>query len=123
MSISAQALFNRAVRVLGVPAEEPRVVEDFLFAVNQTSKDVFTWAHYTVASITALSTAIDADATDYENLYWYGIMHRMQMWGYTDKAREQDYYALYRDALKRAQVEYFEDTDNDVHGKLGDLSD
>lgn len=123
MSISAQRLFGRVARTLAVPAEEPRVVEDFLEAVNQTSRDVYNYAHVSVSDIDAVSDAIDADETTFGNAYWYGIMHRMQMWNYADKASERDYYGLLMNELRRAQVEYFEDEDNDVHAKLGDLSD
>jgi hypothetical protein len=123
MSINTQSLFEQKCSAFGAAQNSTRFTSDFLTAVNRTIYDIKTMTGLSASALTAIGVDISLDAK-YEPVVSIGVDYHLLQLGQQSAADVTQTYRLFRDAMKSAQLENFQDDadDGELEVKLGDLS-
>ena len=116
MAISVQRLFEQAAREFGFPATSEKCQSDFLDALNRALVDLEILAIQDSSEVDNLGGDIAVDR-QYEPAISLGTAFHLTMMGHKAVDDKRDYYTLYRDAMRSAQMYYHRD--NATTGKFG----
>ena len=120
MSIRVQDLYKSKLRVFGMGASSTVFEEQFIDSMNKVLSDLEVYALTGEITVAGTGDDISLDAKFYTAISDGLDLYIQDANNFAIKDR-RDVERRYFDKLKTLQVDFFEDSSNEVYAKLGDL--
>ncbi len=121
MSISVKQLYDAKLKTFGALASVDRFSEVFMDAIRRVLSDLELRCHIDALTVTSQNEELDLD-TEFYTCISDGLDVYIQDANEFNMKDKRDIQARYEQKLRWLQAEWFMDSDNEVYGKLGDLS-